>query len=102
MGMKLAQANASAGSIPALMPGAPESQPPRQTFSLGPWRVTHVSPHVVLPRSISKYQRRDSSLELTVSLLATLLQHGNGNRNATLAIGVGDKVRAELESACCY
>lgn len=100
--MKLAQATASAGSILALMPGVPESRPPERTFSLGPWRVTHVSPNVVLSRSISKDWRRGSSLEPTVSLLVTLLQCGNGNRNATLAIGVGDKVRAELESACCY
>lgn len=42
------------------------------------------------------------SLELAVSLLGGLPGHGDGDRNAALAIGVGDKIRAELVSARCY
>lgn len=50
MGMKLAQATASASSLVALMPGAPESWPPERTFPLGPWRATCMSPNVALPQ----------------------------------------------------
>lgn len=102
MGMKLAQATASAGSLAALMPGAPESQPPEQTFPLGPRRMTRVSPNAALPRSVFKDWRRDSSLELTVAFLGGPPGCRNGDRNAVLVIGDGRKIGAELVSACCY
>ena len=102
MGMKLAQATVSAGSLVALMPGAPESWPPDRTFPLGPWRTAPISPNAAVPRSVSKDWRRDSSLELTVALLGGPLGCGNGNRNAALVIGDGDKIRAELVSVCRY
>lgn len=96
MGMKLAQATASAGSLVVPMPGAPESRAPEQTLPFGPWRV---SPNAALPRSVFKDWGTDSSLELTVALLAGPAGCGNGDRNAVLAVGDGGKVGAELVPA---
>jgi len=99
MGMKLAQASAPASSLSALMPGAPESQPPEQNFPLRPRRATRISPNVALPKSVFEDWRRGLSLDLAASLLGGPLGCGNGDRNASLARGVRDKIRAELVSA---
>lgn len=93
MGMKLAQATTSASSLVVLMVGAPESLPPELTFPLGPQRATRVSPNVALPRSVSKDWRRD---------LSSPCPFWKDRWDMEMAIGGGDKIRAELMSARCY
>lgn len=96
--MKLAQATASASSLAVLMPGVPKSRPPEQTFLLGPWRATQASPAWLFP-GVSPWTGGGTG---AWSSPCPPWGRGNGDRNATLAIGVGDKIRAELVSARCY
>lgn len=96
MGVKLAQATVSAGSLAALIPGAPKSWQPEQNL---PFRPPTCGSS---PRGVSKGWRRDLSLKLPLEPLQGLRECGNGVRNAELAIGGGGEMGAKLVSAHHY